>query len=245
MGASGSARRGWSGGSTVARVVLLTVLAATACRASPPGAGTCAPPGLPVVAVPASHPGSLLALLITADGDWVRFDRRLADTLAAAGIPVVALRARAFMARPLTADSVARAVEGILRGCLAGSGARRVVLIGYSRGADWMPLVAERLPPDLRQRVQLLVLVGPGLGAGFSFHLADLLRDTPRPTDQPTLPALERLRGTPILCIYGRKEGHSLCPAAPPGLVTIARHPGGHTAHDGRRVGSLILDALH
>src|SRR4029450_9754433 len=91
--------------------------------------------------------------------------------------------------------------------------AQRVVLLGYSRGADVLPFMASRLPPDLRARVALVGLLGPGTSVDFEFHLSEWVADAARAGALPVRPEVEKLRGMPILCIYGAAEADSLWPA--------------------------------
>lgn len=200
---------------------------------------------LPLVEVPARQGGGhVLALLISGDGDWAAFARGTAQALAAEGIPVVGLRARAYMGSPRTPESTARDMERVLRTYLARWDRDEIVLVGYSRGADWMLFVANRLPPDLRQRVRLVALRGPERMASFEFQLTDLVRSNRRPTDIPTLPELERMRGLRILCVYGRGERESLCPDAPAGMLRSVELDGGHRANDPGGFAALILEEL-
>jgi len=202
---------------------------------------------LPLVAVPARADGDALVVLITGDGNWAESDRMLADELAARGVPVVGLKARTYLAPGRTPEETAADVARILRAYGARWGRSRVALVGYSRGADAVPFVATRLPADLRGRLALVAMLGPGLHANFHFHWMDLVRDTGRPDDLPTRPEIERLAGTgtPLLCVYGREERESACRGAPAGAMRVVARPGGHHFdRDFRALGDIIADAL-
>jgi type IV secretory pathway VirJ component len=129
-----------------------------------------------------------------------------------------------------------------------------VVLAGYSRGAEVLPFVADRLPPDLRSRVRLVVLVAPGRYTSFKFHPEDLVLDVRHPDDVQVVPAIERLSWARVLCFYGEDETHSACrdireagSGKRAGSVawTVVALPGGHHfAGAYRTVGWKILQAL-
>jgi type IV secretory pathway VirJ component len=70
--------------------------------------------------------------------------------------------------------------------------------------------------------------LGPAERANFQFHWADLLTETSKPSDVPILPELERLRGTPMLCVYGKDEKESLCRLADTSAVRVDQRPGRH-----------------
>src|SRR6185295_7378517 len=102
----------------------------------------------------------------------------------------------------------------------------KVLLIGYSFGADVLPFLASRLPPDLLGRVELIGLIGASHMASFEFHLTDWLlgsRD-----GRPVLPEVRKLAGRRLLCIYGQKEDDTLCPNLGQDLGRAAQLPGGH-----------------
>ena len=95
-----------------------------------------------------------------------------------------------------------------------------MILIGYSFGADVVPFLANRLPPDLAARVSRIVMMGPSGAADFRFHPTEWL-GKPSPDSLPVLPELAKLRGRKILCAYGRTEKNSLCPRLPNGLADL------------------------
>ncbi len=217
--------------------------ASSACTGAPPGE-------LPLVDVPASGrvaapPGRPVAMFISGDGDWAGADRVVADSLAAAGIPVVGLRARTYLtSAPRDPEGLAADVTRVLREHLAGGDHERVILIGYSRGADLMPFAVTRLPTDLRERVELVALLGPTANASFTFHWVDLVRNVHRDSDRPVMPELEKMRDLRVVCVYGEDESQALCPHAPPGLMEAVERPGGHRIADPAGVARIILERV-
>lgn len=212
-------------------VIVLTGASCTAPPARVASDSSVAPEiaDLPLVEVPADNGRDVLAVLLTGDGGWAELDREVARTLAAHGIAVVGVDMRAFLSHRRTPDETADAVARVARHYAAAWRRDSVVLVGYSRGADLLPFVVNRLPADVRARVALVAMLGLARGAGFQFHWGDLLRETSRPDDLPVLPELERLRGTVrMLCIYGAAERESLCREVDPTLVERVRRTGGH-----------------
>jgi type IV secretory pathway VirJ component len=211
----------------------LCILAGAATALAAQSSGRAVPPTdlseLPLHTVPATAGAPVaLALLLTGDGGWASIDRRIAGYLAAHGVAVVGLDSRAYLMRRRTPDETASDVGRVIRRFTAVWAVTRVAVIGYSRGADIAPFVANRLAPDVRQQLALVALLGPGDRASFQFHWLDLLRDAARPSDPPVLPELERLRGTPVLCVCGAEEEDSLCRLADTSAVRVDRRPGGH-----------------
>jgi type IV secretory pathway VirJ component len=212
-------------------LALLTLaLPGSAQKPGPPASVTAARrlASLPLIEVPATLPGrDEMAVLLSGDGGWAVTDRGLSKALAQAGIPVIGWNSLHYFLTAKSPDVAAHDLELILRRYLGHWHRQKAVLIGYSFGADVMPFLAARLPPDLARRVSLIALLGPSGKADFRFHLAEWLGKESKDS-LPVLPELERLHGTPLLCAYGTEEKNSLCPQLPPGMADLLLRPGGH-----------------
>ncbi|HEU4585222.1 MAG TPA: AcvB/VirJ family lysyl-phosphatidylglycerol hydrolase [Gemmatimonadaceae bacterium] len=240
---------GWSRHFAVALLLAVPMLASPleATRASAPAVrdlqatgGPDSLSGLPLTVVrPAPGDSAAeLAILLTGDGGWADIDKEISDSLARHGIPVVALNSREYLSTRRTPQGVADDVARIIRFYARAFGRQALLLVGYSRGADVMPFVANRLPNDLRSRVRLVALLGLAPNANFKFHLIDLVSNHHRADDLPTLPEVQRLHGTPILCFYGVKEKEAACSSLPDSVATTVAMPDGH--HFGGRYGEIV-----
>lgn len=227
-------------------LALLLAGAAPASPAAAPAAGplaaapdTGALGGLPLVEVPARGGAPrAVAVLVTGDGDWADLVQTVAGTLADSGVAVVGVKARAYLTGGArtpdgTAADLARVARTYaLRWGGARGGALPVALVGYSRGADLLPVVAQRLPDDVRGRVAAVAMFGLAPAANFTFHWADLVRDTRRADDVPLAPELPRLRAAlpraRLVCVYGSDERDSPCQAADPAVLTRVGTRGAH-----------------
>jgi type IV secretory pathway VirJ component len=186
--------------------------------------------GVPIVEVPAAAQAPArdeMAVLLTGDGGWAVTDRGLAKELARGGIPVVGWNSLRYFLTGKKPERAARDLELVLRHYLRSWHREKVVLIGYSFGADVMPFLANRLPRDLVERISLIAILGPSGRADFRFHVTELLGKDSKDS-VPTLPELERLRGTTLLCVQGAEEKSSFCPRLPDGLANVLIRPGSH-----------------
>ncbi|NOK12964.1 virulence factor family protein [Corallococcus exercitus] len=211
-------------------------------------AGDASVKGLPLVEVPATSAtqGDTLALFVTGDGGWASLDQSVSESLAAQGIPVVGFNSLRYFWKLRTPEETAADVARALRHFLAAWGKQRVVLVGYSRGADVVPAIAARLPEELRARVRLIALVAPGKEAEFEVHVTDLFGGKGRPT-QAVLPDVQALKGTPVLCLYGDEElSDSLCPtlSGVPGTRALLLKGGHHFDGDYAAIARLLLREL-
>ncbi|HEX8444982.1 MAG TPA: AcvB/VirJ family lysyl-phosphatidylglycerol hydrolase [Sphingomonas sp.] len=195
----------------------------------PASPGTSLPADLPLTLVtdPAAPATDRMAVLWSGDGGWAGLDREVAARLARAGVPVVGVDSLAYFWTARTPQGTARDLMRIMAGYSRLWHRPRVLLIGYSFGADILPEVVGALHPDYRAHVARLGLIGLGTSADFQFHLGAWL-DVAGPAARPTLPAMAALRGRDMVCLRGRDETDSACPLLPPGLARAIVLPGGH-----------------
>jgi type IV secretory pathway VirJ component len=185
--------------------------------------------GLPLHVVATKSPSpTAVAVFLSGDGGWAGLDRRVSEDLAARGVGVVGLDSRSYLMKARTPDEAAADVARVIHHYTAQWAVQRVALIGYSRGADMAPFIANRLPSEVRSELALVALLAPAERASFQFHWTDLLTDTSKPSDPPILPELERLRGAPVLCVYGKEEKESVCRLADTSAVRVDKRPGRH-----------------
>ncbi|WP_020677800.1 AcvB/VirJ family lysyl-phosphatidylglycerol hydrolase [Geopsychrobacter electrodiphilus] len=198
---------------------------------------------LPLIELPANGPASnLLAIILSGDGGWASIDRDIGTTLAARGIPVVGLNTLRYFWTPSSPEQSARDLERILRHYMSAWKRERVVLIGFSLGADVLPFMASRLPDKLQSRIATVALLNPGKTASFEFHLSDWMGGG-GPPGRPIAPELARLQGLNVLCVYGRNEKDSLCRDLKPDRLTksVGLDGGHHFDGDYKKLVELIL----
>jgi type IV secretory pathway VirJ component len=162
------------------------------------------------------------------DGGWAGLDSDLSETLAAHGLAVLGVNSLRYFWTARTPESAAHDFASALQHYLTIWQKERVVLIGYSFGAGILPFVANRLPPDLLAKVELIALLAPSREAAFEFHLADWVTDSVPPDAKAVLPEVEKLKGKRLLCIYGEEERDSLCPNLDVSVAQTIRLKGGH-----------------
>ncbi len=201
---------------------------------------------LPLVEVLASvSSNTMFAIHLTGDGGWGVTDKGLATALAASGIPVVGLNSLQYFWKKRTPDEASADLGRILNRFLASWKKEKVLLIGYSLGADVLPFMINRLPENLRSKIQAVVLLGPGRTVDFEFHFSDWLGKSAKKTALLVPPEIERLRGKKILCIYGENDGESCCRDLDAGLARVIVLKGGHRIGDRfDRVAETILKEI-
>lgn len=188
----------------------------------------------------------VFAVFLSGDGGWADLDKAVSLQLARAGVPVVGIDARAYLrSARKTPEVLAADIARIVAQYRTTWGLDSFALIGYSRGAVLVPFAAARFDSVLRAKLRLIALLGLQERAGFTFHFTDLFSKHSPKDGLPVLPELERLRGIPMLCVYGREEEESLCRSVDTTLVTrVVRDGGHHFDHNYAALAQTILDRL-
>jgi type IV secretory pathway VirJ component len=169
-----------------------------------------------------------LAMIISGDGGWTGIDRDIAGALSLKGLDVVGLNSLQYFWTRRTPEEASRDLDRVLRHYLVQWKKERVILIGYSFGADVLPFMVNRLSPSIRDRVSLIVLMGLDEKIDFEFHLTNWLPGYANANSLAVLPEVKRLKGKRMLCLQGSKENDSLCRKLDSSLAKSIVLQGGH-----------------
>jgi type IV secretory pathway VirJ component len=187
---------------------------------------------LPLIEVspdPGGPADDRFAIMLSGDGGWAGMDRAVSQRLAARGVPVVGLNSLQYFWKTRSPDELGRDLARIIAHYRTRWSRDRVLLLGYSFGADVLPFAIASLPAANRSAVAGVGLLGLGQSASFEFHVAEWIGRTAR-DEYPTWPALKELPTlvgpAPVACLFGAEETDSGCRASPG--VSAIRLPGGH-----------------
>ena len=226
--------------------LILSLVLAPALFARGPKAPASLHPKLPVVevAVPAGASSDTLVVFVSGDGGWARIDKEISSVLAATGMPVAGLNALQYFWTKKSPETAARDLQFLMESYLTNWRKSRVVLVGYSRGADVLPAMVSRLPEELRAKIRLLALLGPSQTVEFEFHVTDWVHDTKK--GFAVKPEIDKLRGERILCLYGEDDKETLCPAlVNTPAIDVVMMKGAHHFDGGyEKLGRIILEHL-
>ena len=174
---------------------------------------------LPVNEVRAGNDSNdAFALLLTGDGGWAGLDQDLAARLAQQGVPTVGLNSLKYFWTQRAPEQAASDVARVIRHYLAAWNKTRVLLVGYSFGADALPFIVNRLPADLKQVVASVSLLGISANASFEIRVADWIgADSSGPATRPELVMLLsggqfNGKGARVQCLYGEGDKDTICP---------------------------------
>jgi type IV secretory pathway VirJ component len=201
---------------------------------------------LPIVEVDRRGTGTdTLAVIISGDGGWAGIDRDIAGALSRRGLDVVGLNSLQYFWTRRTPEEASRDLDRILRHYLNQWKKERVILIGYSFGADVLPFMISRLPSVLLDRIALVALVGLDEKIDFEFHVTDWISGSAGTTALPVSPEVKKLKGKKVLCFRGSEENDSLCRTLDSTLAKpIILQGGHHFGGDYEGISQIILNEV-
>ncbi|HEY3887417.1 MAG TPA: AcvB/VirJ family lysyl-phosphatidylglycerol hydrolase [Caulobacteraceae bacterium] len=223
-------------GAALAAAVVLAMLGRTAAHAQPaaaapiPDADRARLAHLPLIEVPTLAAGDTFVVLYSGDSGWAATARGFSAELAAAGQPVVGIDALRYFMRRRSPQVAAADLTAVIEHYAAAWSRPRVILVGYSFGADSLPLIVEQLPPEERARVRLMVLISPADRADMLFDGLSWI-DLTLPGARPLAPALLTLGAIPAVCIRAEHDRRAACDRFPPQVITSVHLPGFHRYH--------------
>lgn len=185
---------------------------------------------LPLIEVPPTPPATdWMAIHLTGDGGWGVTDNGIARDLADHGIPVLGLNSQKYFWRKRSPEEAARDFQRILEHYTAAWARKKVIVVGYSLGADVLPFMINRLPEEDRSAIRLLVLLGPSPRVDFKVHVQDIITGSSSVKGgAPVLPELKKLQGMRILCFYSEGDRDSIAPQLASDFVKVIQLKGGH-----------------
>lgn len=228
----------------ISRVLaLLSFLALTACVHAPAPNGP--PDGVREVTVPAR--AKTVVLVLSGDGGWWGdIERRMAERVAAErpGDAVIGFDTQDWFAKRRTPDEIAAHIAAVVDRYARCTGAKRAALVGYSFGADVLPLVVNRMSAGDRERVKAIVLIA--LARGLDPQVTPLEQMGVQPASIDLAPEIAQLPKDRVTCLYGEDEGkHSGCTLPEMAGAHPQEMPGGHHFDgDVDGLAKIVLDAI-
>jgi type IV secretory pathway VirJ component len=189
------------------------------------------PAHLPLIEVPTTAAaGDTFVVLYSGDSGWAATAQGFSADLAAAGQPVVGIDSLRYFMRRRSPQVAAADLTAVIEHYAATWNRPRVILVGYSFGADSLPLIVEQLPAQARARVRLMVLISPADRADMLFDGLSWINLT-LPGARPLAPALLTLGAIPAVCIRAEFDPRAACDRFPPQVIASVHLPGFHRYH--------------
>ena len=149
--------------------------------------------------------GDEFVLFISGDAGWNKFSQQLTDSYAAKGISVIGLNSFKYFWKKKSPQTSANEIAGLLNKYSNEWQKKKIILCGYSFGADVMPFIYRYLPDSLKDKITLIQLLSPASFTDFEIHVTDLLGPQ-NPVRTMNIAAEVEMIDLPILCYYGTLE---------------------------------------
>lgn len=199
---------------------------------------------LPALKAPPTGEEDLMVVIYSGDGGWWDLDQRLGAVFTQRGVPVVGLSTFKYFWRYRSPAESAHDLDRLLDKYSKQWGKTRILLVGYSFGADVLPTIVGQLRPDNRNRLSQLVLLSASRDVNFEIELEgymhqgwwttathSLLQWLNPVVHTDAIPPIAALAGKPpMACYYGAEDADDSGCTDPklPAFVTVYKKPGSH-----------------
>jgi type IV secretory pathway VirJ component len=173
------------------------------------------------------EPGPV-AFLISGDGGWYSFEQNIADHFDKEGIPTLGLDSKKYFWNRKTPEEAAVDIAKVLSYYGKKWGKNRFILVGYSLGAEIVPFIVNRLPDEIKSKIESVALLSPETTTDFEIHISNMLGMGNRQNTYNVIQEIIKMPAVPTLIIFGEGEKTDV-----PGLlsgtsVKISKIPGDH-----------------
>jgi type IV secretory pathway VirJ component len=182
-------------------------------------------PTIPLLEFPAKPEHDYFVLLFSGDGGWRGLDLALANNLNHENIPVVGINTKKYLWDGKTPQSIALDIEHLILTYCSKWKVSKVVLMGYSMGAEILPHSVNQLNDVFVKSIKDMILIAPDQNACFEVKLIFYAYDTNE--GQPIINELKKLKVKKAYCIC---DDHkiSLCKSGLDGIIDYTLITGGH-----------------
>ena len=169
-----------------------------------------------------------VVLLISGDGGWYGFEQSIADNFATQGIPTVGLDSKKYFWKRRTPEETASDMAKALNFYGKEWGRNKFILIGYSLGAELVPFIVNRLPDEIKTKIESVVLLSPATNTDFEIHISNMLGIGNRQNTYYTIDEITKLQSITTLIIFGEGEKTQIPELLKGTSIMIRKLPGDH-----------------
>lgn len=149
---------------------------------------------------------SYMVVFISGDGGWTDFDQQMASSFALKGAPVVGLDALKYFWQKKSPEQTTIDVARIIETYQEEWKKEKVILMGYSFGADVIPFVYNRLPEKFKKDVAGVGLLSPSKDTDFEVHVSELFNIGSAPTGFSVPNEINKINELHPICFFGKDE---------------------------------------
>jgi type IV secretory pathway VirJ component len=183
-----------------------------------------------------------MMFFISGDGGFTSFDQSICDEFAKKGYPVIGLDAlKYFWGRKDAADVVAD-VQKLLTYYKNYWHKSEFIFVGYSFGADAIPVIVNRLDQEFKSQTLLVGLLSPTTSADLEIHVGDMLSIRAKAGQYDNASELNKITFARTVCLYGDDEKQEVkSKISNPKIEFVTVKGGHHFSSDFKKITELIL----
>lgn len=144
-------------------------------------------------------------LYISGDGGWNKFSATLIQQFSDDGFPVIALNAKSYFWERKTPQQTGTDVQALLNKYVKEWKRNKIVLLGYSFGADVMPFVYNNLAAEWQKKITHQVLLSPSPKTDFEIHISEMLGYR-RKNGMSVVDEINKITACHFLFLFGEED---------------------------------------
>ncbi|QOW09717.1 hypothetical protein Q73A0000_04725 [Kaistella flava (ex Peng et al. 2021)] len=112
---------------------------------------------------------------ISGDAGFNNFSKTFSQELHRYGYDVFALNTKKYFWKKKTPLQASQDTENYLKEVIKNRINKKIIIIGYSYGADVAPFIYNRFDKDFQKKIQDLIIIGPSQVNDFEIHLEEYI----------------------------------------------------------------------
>lgn len=152
-----------------------------------------------------SHSDWPIIFYISGDAGFNTFSKNFGKELHAFGYDVFALDSKAYFWDQKTPEQTSSDIENYINKQLVDRKDQKVIIVGYSFGADVTPFVYNRFSENLKNKVQKVFIIGPSKSNDFKIHLEEYFGQEIKGS-LPVIPEINKMQNVPLMVVLSDFE---------------------------------------
>jgi type IV secretory pathway VirJ component len=189
------------------------------------GQGIQATANMPLIESKSEEKSNYYVILLSGNGGWRDLDKALTAYLNSKNVSVLGLNTKQYLLSEKRPEQIAFDLQTLMERYDIKWNQDKVVLIGYSMGAEILPFAVNRMNERYIKKIQNIILIGPWQKATFKVKLADYLYETNE--GEEIYPELLKMKHINTYVVCDDNE-YALCLKPIDGIVDHDELPGGH-----------------
>lgn len=185
------------------------------------------PLGLPLTVLEVTPTMDTMAIIYSGDGGWRDLDKDVGSFLQQDGVPTIGVDSLRYFWSEKKPQDIADDLSRIIDTYRKEWKVKNVVLIGYSFGADVIPVTYNLLPEKDKSRVVQMSLLSLSHEVSYEISVGGWLGVSGSGTQDPVTD-LEKVDPKIVQCVYGTDDEDAACPALKDKGAEIIGIDGGH-----------------